>query len=142
MTNCPVCNSQVNEKANFCSECGSQLTTAAFDRAWIVGMQERIKAARHNDSVFNVLATVGLIFVVTIPYITRYIQHFDMDIWSWLLTGVGIVLFVSSVIGMWFDSRKVKQLIEQLEQGKAADTQPDEEEEGAAKAEEQPDKKE
>ena len=142
MTNCPVCNSQVNEKANFCSECGSQLATATFERAWIVGMQERIKAARHNDSIFNVLAVVGLIFVVAIPYITRYIQHFDMDIWSWLLTGVGIVLFVSSVIGMWFDSRKVKQLIEQLEQGKAADTQPDEEEEGAAEAEEQPDKKE
>ena len=56
MTNCPICNSKVDEKAKFCSECGVQLTDAPSERAWIIAMQERIKAARHNDAIFNLLA--------------------------------------------------------------------------------------
>ena len=43
MTNCPVCNSKVDEKAKFCSECGVQLSNAPSERAWIVAMQEKIR---------------------------------------------------------------------------------------------------
>ena len=124
MTNCPVCNSKLPDKAKFCPECGIQLAKATSERAWIVAMQERIRSARHSDSIYNVLAVVGILITVLIPFIMRYFQHFDMDITSWLLTGVGILLFVGSGIGMWFDNNTVKDLIAQLEKG-----QPEEEEE-------------
>lgn len=117
MTNCPVCQSQVNEKANFCAECGSQLATATFDRAWVVAMQERIKSARHNDVIYNIIAVVGIILATSIPFVMRFILNFTMDTVSWLLTAAGIVLFIGSFIGMWFDSRKMRELIKQLEKG-------------------------
>jgi uncharacterized protein YacL len=125
MTNCPVCNTEVKEKAKFCSECGVQLTDAPSERAWIVAMQERIKATRHNDGIFNVIAAVGIVIAVVIPFIMRYVLLLTMTMTSWLITAVGVVLFLVSVISMWFDNRKVKELIEQLESG-----QEEEEEEG------------
>jgi len=30
MTNCPICNGKVDEKAKFCPECGVQLTKSSF----------------------------------------------------------------------------------------------------------------
>jgi len=108
MTNCPVCNTQVTEKAKFCSECGSQLTKAASERAWIIAMQERIRSARHNDGLYNVIIILGILLAVAIPFVMRFVLHFTMDTTSWLLTGVGVVILIGSVIGMWFDSKKVK----------------------------------
>jgi hypothetical protein len=128
MTNCPVCNSEVKETAKFCSECGVQLAMAPSERAWIVAMEERIKAARHNDVIYNVTAVVGLVITMTIPFVMRYVLHFTMDLWSWLITGVGIFLFVGSLIGMWYDNRKVKGLIERLEMGEELEEEEDEEE--------------
>lgn len=136
MTDCPVCRSQVGEKAKFCAECGSQLTTDTFDRAWVVAMQERIKSARQNDSVYNMIATVGIIIAVAVPFIMRYVLHFTMDTISWLLTAAGIVLFIGSFIGMMVDSRRVKHLIEQIEYGPEVSEEVEEGEEEEAADEE------
>ena len=80
MTNCPACNSKVDEKAKFCPECGVQLTNAPSERVWIVAMQEKIRTARHNDAIFNVIAVVGIIIAVAIPFIMRFVVHNNMDI--------------------------------------------------------------
>ena len=117
MANCPVCRSQVNEKANFCSECGNQLASATFDRARIVAMQERIKSVRQNDVTYNLVTIVGIIIAVTFPFVMRFVLHYTMDFLSWVLTGAGILLFVGGFVGLWFDNNKVKDLIEQLERG-------------------------
>ena len=132
MTNCPVCNSKVGEKSKFCSECGVQLTDAPSERAWIVAMQERIRAAKHNDSVFIVIAVVGLIIAVAIPFIMGYVVHFTMDLRSWALTAVGIILLIGSALGMMNENSNVKALIDELEQG-----QQEEEEEEAEEEEEE-----
>ena len=129
MTNCPVCNSELKEKAKFCSECGVELTTAPSERAWIVAMQERIKSARHNDVIYNVIAVVGIVFAMAIPFVMRFVVHHNMDIWSWLITGAGILLFAGSVIGIWFDNKNVKVLIEELELGQELEEELDEEDE-------------
>jgi hypothetical protein len=71
---------------------------------------------------------VGLVITMTIPFVMRYVLHFTMDLWSWLITGVGILLFVGSCIGMWYDNRKVKELIERLEMGEELEEEEDEEE--------------
>ena len=130
MTNCPVCNTQVTEKAKFCSECGSQLTKAASERAWIVAMQERIKSARHNDGLYNLIAIMGILLAVVIPFVMRFVLHYSMDATSWSLTGVGVVLLAGSLIGMWYDNNKVKELIGQLEEGQKEGEEVEGEEEG------------
>ena len=132
MTNCPICNSKVDEKAKFCSECGVQLTDAPSERAWIIAMQEKIKAAKHNDGIFNLLAALGVIIAVAIPFIMRFVVHFSMDVWSWSLTAVGVILLIGSALGMMNDSSNVKALIDELEQG-----QVEEEEEGGGEEEEE-----
>jgi cation transport ATPase len=129
MTNCPICNSKVDEKAKFCSECGVQLTEAPSERAWIIAMQERIKAAKHNDGIFNLLAVVGVIIAVAIPFVMRFVVHYTMDVWSWSLTAVGVVLLIGSILGMMNDSSNVKALIDELEQGPQYEEEEGEEEE-------------
>ena len=117
MTNCPVCNSKVDEKAKFCAECGVQLANAPSERAWIVAMQEKIKTARHNDNFFSVLAVVGILITVIIPYVTHFVRYNNMDVVSWSLTAVGVLLFVGSALGIWYENNNVKELIQQLENG-------------------------
>ena len=136
MTNCPVCNAQVTEKAKFCSECGIQLTEAAFERAWIIAMQERIKSARHNDGLYNVVAIIGILLAVAIPFIMRFVLHYNMDTTSWALTGVGILILIGSVIGIWLDNHKVQQLIAQLEAGPQEEEEAERGEGGAGSGEE------
>ena len=80
MTNCPVCNSKVDEKAKFCPACGIPLTAATTE--WIVSMQERIKATRHNDNVFTTVAVVGILVTVAVPFLMRFVLGWTMDIWS------------------------------------------------------------
>jgi predicted tellurium resistance membrane protein TerC len=99
-------------------------------------MQERIKAARHNDAMYNLIAVVGIIIAVAIPFIMRFVVHYTMDIWSSLLTIVGIVLFVGSIIGTWYDNNSVKKLIEQLEKGQEEEVEEREEENSEEKEEE------
>ena len=137
MTNCPVCNSKVGEKAKFCSECGVQLTDAPSERAWIVAMQERIKAAKQNDNVFIVVAALGVIIAVAIPFVMRYVLIQTMTMTGWLLTAVGVILLIGSVLGMMNDNSNVKALIDEMEQGPQY-----EEEDGEEEAEEEEEEKE
>jgi hypothetical protein len=95
-------------------------------------MQEKIKAAKHNDGIFNLLAALGVIIAVAIPFIMRFVVHFSMDVWSWSLTAVGVILLIGSALGMMNDSSNVKALIDELEQG-----QVEEEEEGGGEEEEE-----
>ena len=118
MANCPVCQSPTNEKANFCAECGNQLSNATFDREWIVAMQQKIRNARQNDMTYNVTSMVGLLVAIVIPFLMRYVLLFTMDLLSSLLTGVGVLLFVGGMVGLWYDNRKAKKLIAELEQGR------------------------
>jgi RNA polymerase subunit RPABC4/transcription elongation factor Spt4 len=117
MTNCPICNGKVDEKAKFCPECGVQLTKAPSERAWIVAMQERIKTARSNDNIFTVIAVSGILIAVVVPYYTHFIKLFNMDMVSWALTFAGLVLFIGSAFGIWWENNNVKDLIKQLEKG-------------------------
>jgi cobalamin biosynthesis protein CobD/CbiB len=121
MPQCSVCHGQVTEKANFCQECGSQLKTIASDHAWIISMQERIKAVRRNDATFNIVGAIGLLIAVVIPFIMHYFLLYTMDTLSWTLTGVGIVLALGSLFGLWWDDRKIKDMIEELEMGPLAE---------------------
>src|SRR5271157_5138780 len=128
MTNCPICNSKVDEKAKFCSECGVQLTDSPSERAWIIAMQEKIKDAKHNDGIFNLLAALGVIIAVAIPFVMRFVVHYTMDVWSWSLTAVGVVLLIGSILGMMNDSSNVKALIDELEQGQVEEEEKEEKE--------------
>ena len=123
MTNCPVCNTKLPDKAKFCPECGIPLTTTTTQ--WVVSMQERIKAARHNDSIFNIVAVCGILIAVVVPFVMRYLLHFDMDRTSWALTLVGVLLFIGSFIGMWYDNNAVKALIKELENGPEEEKAPE-----------------
>jgi uncharacterized protein YacL len=126
MTNCPVCKSKVEPTDKFCAECGVQLKDAPTERVWIIAMQERIKEARHNDIIFNVMAVVGILIAVGIPYITRFIRYNNMDMVSWSVTFVGIVLFIGSALGMMNGNSTVKALIEEMEQGPPEETEEEE----------------
>ena len=137
MTNCPVCNSKVEEKAKFCSECGVQLTDAPSERAWIIAMQERIKAAKHNDNIFTVIVVLGIIIAVAIPFIMRYVLVQTMTMTGWLITAVGVILFVGSIIGIINENSNVKALIDELEQGQVEEEGDEEEEEEDEREEEE-----
>jgi hypothetical protein len=117
MSTCPVCQTKIDEKAKFCSECGVQLTDAPSERAWVVSMQEQIKAVRHNDVTYNIIAVLGVLIAVAVPFLMRYILHYDMDLLSWILTVVGVVFFIVSTAALWWDDNKIKKLIKEMKAG-------------------------
>ena len=117
MSVCPNCNGQVSETAKFCSECGMGLTPGAPGAAWIAAMQERIKYTKENDLYYTIFGVLGVVAAIVIPLLTRFVFKLHMDTVSWLLTGVGILFFIGSYIGTWYNGRKVKELIGQLEKG-------------------------
>jgi predicted nucleic acid-binding Zn ribbon protein len=129
MTNCPICNSKVDAKDKFCSECGISLKDAPSERLWIVSMQERIKSARHNDGIFYLIAALGVLIAVEVPYVTHFIKLNNMDKVSWSLTIAGVVLFAGSMLGFMVDNNNVKALIDEMEQGPQ---EPEDEEEDKA----------
>ncbi len=114
---CPVCHQQVSGTAKFCPECGSQLNTVASDSAWIAAMQAKIKHAKENDLSYTIFAALGAVVAIAIPFVIRFILLFRMETIGWLLTAAGILLFIGGYAGIWFDDRKVKALIKELEQG-------------------------
>jgi hypothetical protein len=61
-----------------------------------------------------------------------------MDVWSWSLTVVGVILLIGSALGMMNDSSNVKALIDELEQGQVEEEEEGEEgEEAEAEGEEE-----
>jgi hypothetical protein len=117
MTNCPVCNNKVDEKAKFCPECGVELSKAPSERAWIVSMQETIKSARNNNNIFSIILTVGIVIVVVVPYYTHFIRLYNMDSVSWGLTGFGALLIIGSGFGIWWENMIINDQIEELKLG-------------------------
>ena len=117
MTNCPVCNTKLDEKANFCPECGVELSKAPSERAWIVAMQEKIKSARNNNNIFSVILTVGIVIVVVVPYYTHFIRLYNMDSVSWGLTGFGALLIIGSGFGIWWENMSINDQIEEMKLG-------------------------
>jgi RNA polymerase subunit RPABC4/transcription elongation factor Spt4 len=117
MTNCPVCNNKVDEKAKFCPECGVELSKAPSERAWIVAMQEKIKSARNNNNIFSIILTVGIVIVVVVPYYTHFIRLYNMDSVSWGLTGFGALLIIGSGFGIWWENMNINDQIEELKLG-------------------------
>jgi len=93
------------------------LVPGAPDAAWIAAAQERIKHAKENDLTYTILGVVGVVTAIAIPFIMRFVLGFIMDTFSWLLTAVGILFFIGGYLGTWYNGRKVKELIEQLEKG-------------------------
>jgi len=112
---CPVCHQPISETAKFCPQCGCQVSAAAVDFTWIAAMQERIRRAKDNDFSYTMLAAVGALIGVTIPFLMHFVLHYTMDTLSWLLTGVGLLFFIGGWAGLWYDERKVKKLIQELE---------------------------
>ncbi len=117
MPNCQICQTKLTENAKFCAECGVRLDGAVNERAWIIAMQERIKSVRHNDIIYNIVAVVGLLIAVVVPFVTHYVLLFTLDKISWVLMGVGVLLFISGFVANWLDNRKVKQIIILLQKG-------------------------
>ena len=78
---------------------------------------------------------MGVLITVAIPYITHFIRYNNMDIVSWALTFVGIVLFIGSAIGLLYENSNVKALIRQLQQGQDKSDGDEEEDEKEEKKE-------
>jgi endogenous inhibitor of DNA gyrase (YacG/DUF329 family) len=114
---CPICHNQVSETAKFCPECGARLAAADLDPAWVAARQEEIKHAKDNDLSYTIFSVVGALIAVAIPFVMRFILKYTMDPLSWLLTIIGILFFIGGYVGVWYDDRKQKALIRQLEAG-------------------------
>ena len=114
---CPNCHSQVSETAKFCSECGMELSPGASGAAWIAAMREKIKYAKENDLYYTIFGVLGAVTAIVIPLITRLVLKLHMDTVSWLLTGAGVLFFIGGYAGTWYNGKKVKELIRQLEEG-------------------------
>ena len=117
MPECPACHSQVNENAKFCSECGMGLTPEAPETAWIVAMQEKIKNAKENNLTYTIFGTFGAVTAIVILFIMRFVLRQRMDTVSWLFIIAGILFFIGGYFGTWYNDKKVKKLIKQLEKG-------------------------
>jgi len=124
MANCPICQTKLTENAKYCAECGVRLEGAVNERAWIIAMQEKIKSVRHNDVVYSIVSTIGLLIAVTVPFLMRFVLLYTMDILSWTITGVGIALFLGGMVANWVDDRNVKKLITILEKGEPQTEKP------------------
>lgn len=114
---CPTCHEQVSTETSICPKCGARLTPAGADSAWIAAIQEKITSARANDLYFTIFAALGALVAIVIPFVMRFILLLQMDRFSWLLTAIGILFFIGGFIGTWYDGKKVKELIKQLEKG-------------------------
>jgi|GEM_PF-680937 len=120
MGNCPVCETKLAEKAIYCHACGARVADAPNERAWVVAMQERIRDVRRNDVIYDVVAVVGLLIAVAIPFVMRYVLLYNMDLLSWILTGIGALLFFGGIAITWYDGRRIKELILTLQKGQPA----------------------
>jgi len=120
MVNCPICETKLAEKAVYCHACGARVADAPNERAWVVAMQERIRDVRRNDVIYDVVAVVGLLIAVAIPFVMRYVLLYNMDMLSWILTGVGAALFLGGMAVTWYDGQRVKALILALQKGQPA----------------------
>ena len=63
------------------------------------------------------MAGVGIVVAVAIPYITHFVRYNNMDSVSWALTGVGVLLFIGAVFGIWYENVSINDFIEELQQG-------------------------
>ena len=117
MLECPACHSQVNENAKFCPECGAGLTPRSPETAWIVAMQEKIKNAKENNLTFTIFGTFGAAVAIVVSLVMRFVLRQRMDTISWLFIAAGILFFIGGYFGTWYNDRKVKKLIKQLENG-------------------------
>jgi hypothetical protein len=125
MANCPICQTKLTENAKYCAECGARLEGAVNERAWIIAMQERIKSVRHNDIVYSIVSTIGLLIAVAVPFLMRFVLLYTMDKVSWTITAVGAALFVGGMVANWVDDRNVKKLITILEKGEPPTEEPE-----------------
>ncbi len=121
MTDCAICNAKLVEKALYCHTCGTRVDGAADERAWIVAMQERIRTIRQNGIFYNIVAVIGLLIALSVPFVMRFVLLFNMNWLSLLITGIGAALFAGSMVVIWSNGRKVKELILILQQGQPAE---------------------
>ncbi len=111
-TKCPACRKDVTVPVT-CPRCGVQITPAEFAR--ITSMQENLRNARANDTYYTVVAVAGAVIAVGIPFMTRYILHYLLDTFAWVLTGGGVMMLLAGSAGIWFSDRKVRKLTRELE---------------------------
>lgn len=123
---CPVCNAQLDATARFCSTCGTRLAAMSLEPTWVAAIHERIDHAKDNDLFYTIFALLGALTAIAIPFVMRFILRFNMDVWSWSLTGIGLVFFIGGYAGILYNESKAKSYIRQLEEGQ---TEEDEEEE-------------
>jgi hypothetical protein len=114
---CPVCKTQLKASAKFCSECGTRQAAMSLEPTWVAAMHERIDHAKDNDLFYTLFAVLGALTAIVIPFVMRFILRFNLDVWSWSLTIVGVLFFLGGYAGILYDEKRLKDLIRQLEAG-------------------------
>lgn len=114
---CPICKCDTSTTAKFCPECGTRQSAVVVDPNWVAAIHEKIKHARDNNIYYTVLATIGGLAAILIPFLMRFVLKYTMDMTSWLLTVFGILMFLGSYIGILVDDRKMRNLFKELERG-------------------------
>ncbi len=117
MKRCPKCNTEVDEVARFCPACGARLGTEVVDAAWIAGMQEEIKEARHLMYGFGGVMVFTTI-CACIPWILAACLSVDSSGWTWITVLLGVVVGIVSIIFIVYNGRRVDRLTRELKEGK------------------------
>lgn len=127
---CPKCNSQTNDAANFCQQCGQQFigqpldpTRQSVNPVWIIAMQEKIKDARYGEIICLVWAWIGFVFTQLIM-ITVFVLRTQWGSIDWVQS-IGTLTMIEFFILFWvaglkrqdFKNQKEK-LIDQLGKSK------------------------
>lgn len=127
---CSKCNSQTNDTANFCQQCGQQLIGQPLNPAgqpinpvWIMAMQEKIKDARYGEIICLAWAWIGFVLTALI-IITLFVLRTQWESIDWverlgfvMMIGFVILFGVAGIKRDTFKNQKEK-LIDQLEKGK------------------------
>jgi len=128
---CPVCKTQLKASAKFCFECGARQAAMMLEPTWVAAMHERIDHARDNDLFYTIFAALGALTAIVIPFVMRFVLRYNLDVWSWTLTLVGVIFFIGGYAGVLYDEKRLKDLIRQLEEGRTEEEEENEEEQSA-----------
>ena len=113
---CPKCNSQTNDTAKYCQQCGHLLTGEPLNLAWITAIQEKIKDARRSE-LFAFIWTVICAILAAAIFITHIALQMQWALMGWVATIGFLILFVlGSVTNQRYKKQK-EELINQLEKG-------------------------
>ena len=126
MKRCPKCSTEVDGAAKFCSACGARLETEVVDAAWIAGMQEEIKDAKHNVWIFGggmlLSFLIGFIPIATADFVSTDSPLLGASIrasgFFWIGVLIGVVGFIGCSVCLVYSGRRADKLTRELKEGK------------------------